>query len=132
MSSPETTLFYSVCKDEVNQWLNSKDTWISPINILSTAKEIFKFLIVVPSTSIEWEKQYLNDSIPLIKNRWKEQFENYELPKLESLAEHYVNGILPFHSQLVDEIIDDNVKQIVDLVYQEFVKLIENQNTLEK
>lgn len=100
--------YYAFCKDEINTWLSNQIWLYSYYDVISAFIDPLKKAVI-------WEKEYL---VNFLKPKLQKDFEQYGLPYLESLAEHYIDNKLPFYNDLVEKIINDNIDKIIQEVYQ--------------
>jgi hypothetical protein len=100
--------YYEICKDEINTWLSNQSWWYTYSDVISAFIDRLKKAVI-------WEKDYL---INFLKPKLQKDFEQYGLPYLESLAEHYVDNKLPFHNELMEKIINDNIDKMIEEVYR--------------
>lgn len=114
MASFDIPNLYLLCKEEMNDWLLEQEWW-TPYKYISEITSIIINLLELAEKCAIWEKGYLYN---VLKPKIKKEFETYGLPYLESLAEHYVDDHLPFQNELVEEIVNDNVKRIIDEIYE--------------
>lgn len=107
---------YKKCKGEINLWLGQQSWWLSISEIIN---QISKCITNIACESYVWEKGYL---YTILKPKLKKDLEMYGLPYIETLAEHYVDEHLPFQNELIDEIVNDNLKRMIDEIYEKLTE----------
>lgn len=110
--SRQIETIYEKCKDEIHAWLDTQSWWIPP----KTFSEITANILSMISSEVDWNDIYTK-IYPVLLKKFKSDFKKYELPYLETLAEEYIDSKLPFEDALIDQLINDNVKKILDGIY---------------
>jgi hypothetical protein len=113
---------YQICKEEISSFVQKHIDNL----ILKCKPKIIDTIVEMKENfdlALEWEEDFIKTTIlPYVRSKLKESLEKDTLPYIESLADHYVDEILPFRSELLEKIVDDNLHHLIECLFQEIQK----------
>jgi len=110
---------YQNCKEEISSFVNRN---VENVILYCKPKinELFTKMKENLDLAMEWEEDFVKTTIlPYVKHQLRDSLEKDSLPYIESLSDHYVDKILPFHSALLEKIVDDNIHHIIEVLIRD-------------